>query len=118
MSCNLLLVEDDNLSRRNLRIFLKNSAHNVYEAVNGQGAVELMSRIPFQVVVSDFRLPGAINGIDVLKHHAAFVPRGKRILLTAFGSDQVRSEAQRLGALYHEKPLSLNELLASVQLRP
>jgi DNA-binding response OmpR family regulator len=118
MSCNLLLVEDDHLSRRNLTIFLKSSAHHVYEAATGHAAVELMSRVPFDVVVSDFRLPGGINGIDVLRHHAAAVPQGRRILLTAFGSDQVRTEALRLGALYHEKPLSLNELLASVQLKP
>ena len=67
MACNLLLVEDDALSRRNLTIYLQQSAHNVFQADTGEAALELMSRVNFDVVISDLRLPGRINGIDVLR---------------------------------------------------
>ena len=42
---------------------------------------------------------------------------GKRlILLTAFGSDEVRVEAEAVGALYREKPISRDDLLGTVQI--
>jgi DNA-binding response OmpR family regulator len=69
VACNLLLVEDDALSRRNLAIFFQQSEQNVYEADTGEIAVELIDRITFDVVVSDFRLPGRLSGVDVLRHH-------------------------------------------------
>ena len=64
MSCTLLLVEDDPLSRRNLSLFLQQSEHTVYQAESGEVALQLMARIDFDVVVSDLRLPGRISGID------------------------------------------------------
>jgi DNA-binding NtrC family response regulator len=60
----------------------------------------------FNAVISDFRLPGKINGIDVLRHQHATTPGKPLVLITAFGSDQVRSEAGAMGATYMEKPLS------------
>jgi DNA-binding response OmpR family regulator len=118
MSCNVLVVEDDGLSRRNLTAYLQQSAHNVFQTDTGESALELMSRINFDVVISDLRLPGGINGIDVLRHHAQMLPGKRLILLTAFGSDEVRSEAEAVGALYREKPISMVDLLVSVETQP
>jgi DNA-binding response OmpR family regulator len=118
MACNLLLVEDDALSRRNLTIYLQQSAHNVFQTHTGEAALELMSRVNFNVVISDLRLPGRINGIDVLRHHSQIRPGKRLILLTAFGSDEVRADAEAIGALYLEKPISLDDLLTSVQTPP
>ena len=115
MSCNVLLVEDDALSRRNLAIYLQQSAHNVVQTDTGEAAVELMSQVNFDVVISDLRLPGRINGIYVLRHHAQLHPGKQRILLTAFGSDEIRAEAKAVGALYHEKPISMDDLVVSVE---
>jgi DNA-binding response OmpR family regulator len=118
MACNLLLVEDDALSRRNLTIYLQQSAHNVFQTHTGEAALELMSRVNFDVVISDLRLPGRINGIDVLRQHSQMLPGKRLILLTAFGSDEVRVEAEAVGALYHEKPISMDDLLVSVKTLP
>jgi DNA-binding response OmpR family regulator len=118
MSCNLLLVEDDPLSRRNLTLFLQQSEHNVFQAETGEVALQLMSRVEFDVIVSDLRLPGRINGIDILKQHAAAAPGKRLVLLTAFGSDEVRAEAEAVGAIYREKPIGLNDLLDAVEAKP
>ena len=118
MACNVLLVEDDALSRRNLAIYLQQSAHNVVQTNTGEAAVELMSQVDFDVVISDLRLPGRINGMDVLRHHSQMY-RGKRlILLTAFGSDKTRAEAEAMRAIYYEKPISMEDLLGSVETPP
>ena len=115
MACNVLLVEDDALSRRNLVIYLQQSAHNVVQTDTGEAAIELMSQVDFDVVISDLRLPGRINGMDVLRHHSQMLPGKRLILLTAFGSDETRAEAEAMRVIYYEKPISMEDLLGSVE---
>ena len=115
MSCNLLLVEDNPLSRRNLAMFLQEAEFTVHQTDNGEAALELISRVNFEVVISDFRLPGKINGLDVLTYQNSRDSGKRLILITAFGSEQAQAEAAAVGALYLEKPLSLRDLLDTIQ---
>jgi len=115
MPCNILVVEDEPLARRNISLFLQRARHNVHQAETGEVALGLISRVNFKTVISDFRLPGRINGIDVLKHQDATAPGKRLVLITAFGSDEVRTEAEAMGAVYLEKPLSLDQLLSTVE---
>ena len=115
MSCNLLLVEDNPLSRRNLAMFLQQAEFTVHQVENGEDALDLISRVQFDIVISDFRLPGRVNGLDVLKYQN-YMSSGKRlILITAFGSEQAQAEAAAAGARYLEKPISLRALLDTIQ---
>ena len=114
MSCNLLLVDDHALSRRSLARALELAAHTVYEADSGEAAVDLLSSGQFEVVISDLRLPGKINGLDVLRQQKEKSPRTRLILITAFGSARTQIEAKTLGAAYIEKPFSLQDVLSSI----
>ncbi|HUC99014.1 MAG TPA: response regulator [Candidatus Polarisedimenticolaceae bacterium] len=116
MSCNLLLVEDNPLSRRNLAIFLQQAEFTVHQTDNGEAALELISRVNFDVVISDFRLPGKVNGLDVLKYQSCRGSGKRLILITAFGSEQAQAEAASVGALYFEKPISLRDLLDTIHI--
>jgi DNA-binding NtrC family response regulator len=118
MSCNILIVEDEPLARRNIVLFLQRASHNVHQVETGEAALELIAGTSFNTVISDFRLPGRINGIDVLKYQHETSPGKRLILITAFGSDEVQSEAEAMGAVYLEKPLSLRELLSNVETAP
>ena len=118
MSCNILVVEDEPRARRNITLFLQRASHNVHQAETGEAAVDLISRINFNTVISDFRLSGTINGIDILKRQRERSPGKRLVLITAFGSAQVQSEAEALGAVYMEKPLSLSELLWNIEPQP
>jgi DNA-binding NtrC family response regulator len=115
MSCNILVVEDEPVARRNIAIFLQRASHNVQQVETGEAALSLISRVDFTTVISDFRLPGKINGIDVLKHQSTTASGKRLILITAFGSDDVRTEAEAMGAVYMEKPLSLSDLLSTIE---
>lgn len=116
MSCNVLLVEDHGLSRRSLARALELAAHTVYQADSGEAAVDLLSRRQFEVVISDLRLPGRINGLDILRQQKEKSPGTRLILITAFGSAQTQKEAAALGAVYIEKPFSLENVLSSVMI--
>ena len=86
MSCKLLLVEDHALSRRSLARALELAAHTVYEAESGEAALDLLSSWRFEVVISDLRLPGRINGLDILRQQKEKSPGTRLVLMTAFGS--------------------------------
>ena len=114
MSCNILVVEDEAVARKNIAFFLQRSNHNVHQAETGEAAVDLISRIDFSTIISDFRLPGTLNGIEILKHQRERSPGKRLVLITAFGSDEVQSQAEAIGAVYMETPLSLRELLSNL----
>jgi CheY-like chemotaxis protein len=64
------------------------------------------------LIISDFNLPGEINGIEILTTFKTISGSsdGTAILITAYASDEVLSRAQSLGAVYIEKPILLNSL--------
>lgn len=111
----VLLVEDDTLTRRNTAIYLRRSQIEVDEAPNGEEAVRLITSIDkYDVLVSDLRMPGITDGMDVITCQQRVSPGTSCILVTAFGSAQLQKQAQALGVVYLEKPVSLADLLTKI----
>ena len=96
-------------------MFLQQAEFTVHQADNGEVALELISRVNFEIVISDLRLPGKVNGLDVLKYQKGMDSGKHLILITAFGSEQAQAEAAAVGARYLEKPISLRDLLDTIQ---
>ena len=96
----ILFVEDDAVSRRSIANFLRLSGYEVHEAENGEAALELLSTMHFDVVISDLNLSGKLNGIDVLDALKTITRRIKAILITGRGSEEIKSKANSLGALF------------------
>ena len=116
MAKTVLLVEDSSLARRNIATFLERAGYQVAQADTGEDAVRLLQTTGnFDVVVSDLRMPGMINGLDVLSHQNRIAPETGSILMTAFGSDQIRNQTRKLGAGYIEKPVKLDSLLQEIE---
>jgi ATP-dependent Lon protease len=115
MPCKVLLVEDEPIARRNLTHILRRARHEVYEAESAEAALDLLDRVSFDSVISDFRLRGRLNGLDVLKQQNAIAPGKRLLLITAFGSDDVRSATEEIGAVYMEKPVILSEVLSLIE---
>lgn len=116
MARSVLLVEDSSPARRNIATFLERAGYQVAQADTGEDAVRLIEASGnFDVVVSDLRMPGMINGLDVLSLQNRIASHAGSILMTAFGSDQIRDQTRRLGAAYIEKPVKLNSLLLEIE---
>jgi DNA-binding NtrC family response regulator len=116
MARSVLLVEDSSLARRNIATFLERAGYQVAQADTGEDALRLLQTSGnFDVVVSDLRMPGMINGLDLLSFQSRIAPRTGSILMTAFGSDQIRDQTKELGASYIEKPIKLNSLLQEIE---
>ena len=67
----------------------------------------------FDAVISDLNLPGRFNGIDVLRRLKS--RQIVAILITACGSEEIREQANSLGAAYMEKPVQLKDLQRRLQ---
>ncbi|MBC7380888.1 MAG: hybrid sensor histidine kinase/response regulator [Burkholderiaceae bacterium] len=68
-SLNVLLVEDDAAARGGLETILRTWGHVCVSAESAEQAVTLMATQPhrWDVVVSDFNLPGGRNGLQVIE---------------------------------------------------
>ena len=115
MATRVLLVEDDILTRRNTALYLRRSQFEVEEAANGEEAVHLITTIDkYDVLVSDLRMPGMADGMDVISCQQRVSPGTSCILVTAFGSQQLQQQAEALGVVYLEKPITLSDLLKKI----
>jgi DNA-binding response OmpR family regulator len=115
MATRVLLVEDDTLTRRNIALYLRRSQFEVDEAASGEEAVRLITSIDeYDVCISDLRMSGLIDGMDVISHQQRVSPDTSCFLVTAFGSDQLQKRAQEVNVIYLEKPVSLSDLLSKI----
>lgn len=114
MAKSILLVEDHTLSRQSFATFLIREGYEVTDVGDGETALELLAKAPFDLVITDQRLPQRVNGIEVLTLQSR-IESGKGILVTGFGSEEVQRQAQALGVEYLEKPVMLADLLKTVK---
>jgi DNA-binding NtrC family response regulator len=87
----------------------------VAQADTGEYPSLLETSGDFEVVVSDLRMPGMINGLDVLSFSKSNRSAHRLDSNTAFGSDQIRDQTRQLGPSYMEKPITLNSLLQEIK---
>ncbi|MGZ8488811.1 MAG: response regulator [Candidatus Binatia bacterium] len=106
---SILVIEDDRLSRLSLTMFLRMMGHTVLDAIDGESAVTLLSSIHFDFVISDFHLPGKLNGIDIL-NLARNSPHPADAILVSGDALNAKGKADALGIVYMEKPIVLKEV--------
>jgi len=112
-AARILVVEDNAALRRGMAMALREAWGHADEEVSGDAAVRRLAdpeQEPYDVVVSDLRLPGA-DGLAVLDAARTRDDRTRVLLLTAFGSVDTAVRAMRAGAFdFLEKPLDLDQL--------
>lgn len=112
---SLLVVDDEYAARRTLVNLLQHSGYKVSEASNGQGALELIIRHHFDLVILDLKMPD-MDGTQVLAQARPLARDTEFIILTAFGTMDSAVTALRHGAFdYLLKPSSLQDIIRSVE---
>jgi CheY-like chemotaxis protein len=118
---NILLAEDDPGLLDLLASYLRRRGYRVFCAPDGNSLVERVElsapRGPLpaiDVIVSDIYMPG-IDGLRALEELREGGRRIPVILMTAFGSEEVREQGRLHGArLVLSKPFELDLLLSAV----
>ncbi len=113
----VLVVDDDPTTRDVLRRYLTRAGMQVEEAADGPSALDLVSRLPVDLVVLDLMLPG-IDGLDVCARlrSSTATRRLPILMLTALGSESDRVVGLEQGADdYVVKPFSPREVTLRVE---
>jgi DNA-binding NtrC family response regulator len=99
-------VDDEEGIRTFLAEALERSGHEVVQVVDGAAAVRAAHEEPFDVVLTDLKMPGT-DGMTVVRTVRTEQPDVEVIVLTAFGDVVTAVEAMKLGAFdYLQKPVS------------
>lgn len=108
---SILIVDDEEIVRRSHLRSLAGTGCRAEAAADGDEALQVMERHPFDVVLLDLRMPG-LDGMDVLKILKARWPNSEVIVITGFPSIESAKEAVRLGAQnYIAKPVGPEDLI-------
>ena len=106
----ILIIEDDEEMRSLLRDFFEEDEFETDSVSNGSEAFRKLAKQPFDLIITDVRMPG-LTGLDILPGIKKLQPQATIIVITAFGSDEVRRRAFERGAsAYLEKPIYFNKL--------
>jgi two-component system response regulator AtoC len=92
----LLIVDDEKTQREGLRAALEDR-YDVYLAEDAKSATELLEKEHFDVLLTDFRLPGE-DGMKLIARAKSLSKPPICILMTAYGSEEVAVEAMKRGA--------------------
>src|SRR5437016_775192 len=107
----ILIVDDDAGLRDGLAEAVNDLGHQSRSAANGREALVDLDAYPVDAVLLDLRMPGGIDGIEVLRRIRTRPNPPPVAVLTAFASAENTIEAMRLGAFDHlTKPIGREDL--------
>lgn len=116
MSQKILIVDDDPITPLVVEKYLKSQGYTPTVANSAVEASKLMKESYFDLVVTDINMP-EVNGLEFMFWIKQNFHNCKVIIMTAFGSDEIKNFAKSHGAVnYFEKPIDLKELNKEIQI--
>jgi DNA-binding NtrC family response regulator len=113
----ILVIDDDNQTRRMLRLALERAGYEVIEARNGREGVQCYQATPTDLIITDVLMPG-MEGIEAIVELQRERTDVKIIAISGggyMGTLTFLEIAEQAGACRtFEKPFTLRELLAAV----
>ncbi len=107
---NVLYVEDDDLLRKNIDIYLKKLFHTVYTASNGIEAFELYKINKIDLVLTDIKMP-KMDGLELSKKIKQINENQNIIIVSAYSDTSNFTQSISLGIDgYILKPIDYNQM--------
>jgi len=107
----ILLVEDKDSLRQMLSTAMRKAGYVVEEASDGDAAAKKIRRQPYQLVLTDLRLP-SLSGLEILKIQKEVDSTIPVLLMTAYGTIEEAVEAMKQGAFdFVPKPVDISHLM-------
>ena len=113
----VLVVDDEPSVRVMLSQLLSGRGACVVTSDSFEEASEIISKVNFDLIIADIRLSGVfgIEGLELLSNIRKTSPATEVIVMTDYGTDEIREESYRRGAYHYcEKPLDLTDLFSRI----
>ena len=112
---NILIADDEASIRHVLTLALTEKGYAVRAVTNGEEALRELSTHPYQVLVSDVRMP-KVGGLSLLGQALILYPDLTVIIMSAYGSPETALQAVASGAYdYLSKPFKPEEMILILQ---
>jgi DNA-binding NtrC family response regulator len=109
-----LLVDDDELIRDAFSLVFMNKGCFLKTTGTAEEGLRALEEESFDIIISDLKLPG-INGLEFFRHATVSQPNTVKVLITAYGDENVVSRAFGIGVHdFIEKPFSIKKLITSL----
>ena len=108
----VLIVEDDPSILMVLSAYLNGEGYRVLEAENAEQAFAILATKPnLDMMITDFRLPGGINGVQIAEPAVKLRPELKVIFISGYAQEvrETDSPITRKAPIL-DKPFDLDEL--------
>ncbi|MFQ5607431.1 MAG: response regulator [Candidatus Zixiibacteriota bacterium] len=116
MSSSVLLVDDERGFLEHLSKSLSDEGLAVTATTDGEDAIESCSKEDFDLLITDLRLPGRIDGWDVIESARRRNPSIDSMTVTAYPLQAHKARAEGLNVFaYMEKPLPISHILNNVR---
>ena len=110
----ILVVDDEIGYRKVLCNTLSERGFTVKTAASGEEALEELKRQEFPIIIVDMKLPGDIDGLELLQR-AKKMHNTSVLIMTAYGKIETAVEAMRQGAFnYITKPFNIDEIFLNI----
>ncbi|GAB2626554.1 response regulator [Belliella aquatica] len=116
MPKRILLIEDEDILRENIKEILELNDFLVHEFSNGENALKFLIHNEVDLIISDLMMP-IMDGHDFLRHVKSnkSLNQVPFILLSAKIEDKDKEKSLELGAdIYLTKPIKTIDLLKSI----
>jgi DNA-binding NtrC family response regulator len=111
----ILITDDDRVCREAIQRTLERQGYRVQGAEDVDAALDAIRRIPFDLIVCDFRMPGK-TGLDLLAELHARGPQIPVLMVSAYTDANTEAAAVQLGAAgLLRKPFRRQDLLDCVE---
>jgi DNA-binding NtrC family response regulator len=105
-----ILIVDDNVGlAENIAEILENDGHVTVVAASAEEALLKVRPTSPDVLVTDYRLPGA-NGVNLVETLRDMGLRVRAIVISAYTDERTMSDARNAGAAFMPKPVDFTVL--------
>jgi len=110
----ILVVDDEEIVRLSCIRTLKPGGYEVEAVDDAYEALSILRERHFDIIVTDFKMPD-MDGVEFIDMLRRTSPSSRVLLVTGFATEEVKEQAEAMGASYLAKPFSPSELKEAIE---
>lgn len=110
MQYQILIIEDEEIARRNLEHILTREGYKVIAVDSGIKGLNLIKTTSFDLILTDYKMK-QMDGMQILEHSRKLLPYTEVIMITGYATVDNAVAAMREGAYHYiAKPYKIDEV--------